>query len=340
MLNIILALAAAAAADNCTLRALSGSGSHVPRFVSFTAPLQGLPELYGIVPTGGEAPPSGFPVVVFMHGMTLGWEFYQPALARYASHGFVVLFPFVNGVSQDDAVFPIVTQTNGLGFIRTFEWLHANSSALGVPVDLTNAALVGHSMGGEDVFIAAAHLPNGTAKVLIGQHPGLCGPFGPPPYPYTYDRAEMVNATRKVQATYLTTSANDRAFRGPKLTPSVEKKCWAEGEGKGLFISFSAGVCSSYPSEEAATKVKVAAVGVGHMCACSAVASGSTDASALARETKGQWVSPEAKWVLGALKLHLQHGFDQSSPCYDLLWGNSSTSLSNSADAAEVGLRL
>eukprot|EP00966_Prymnesium_polylepis_P019105 440080-Prymnesium_polylepis.1 len=335
-----LALLTFSALSNCTLDALSGAGPHTPQFVQFDAPLQGLPELYGFVPSAGPAvPAAGFPVVVFMRGMTLGWEFYESNLARIASHGFVALFPFVKGVSQDDAVFPIVTQTNGLGFIRTFEWLHNSSSALGVPVDLSSAAMIGHSMGGEDVFKAAAKLPNGTAKVLIGQHPGLCGPFGPPPYPDTYSKAEMVNASLKVEASYLTTAANDRAFR-LGLTPGAEKACWAEGKGKGLFVSFAESVCSSFPAEGAAAKLKVAAVGSGHMCACCAVAKNRTVAESPSAPRDHGWKSPELKYVLAALKLHLQDGFSSASPCYELLWGNSSTSLSRSTDAAEVDFRL
>merc|ERR1711976_16819 len=59
---------------------------------------------------------------------------------------------------------------------------NSNASArLYNALDLKNLVLAGHSMGASSTIMAAKKLPAGTAKAAVAQHPGLCGPFGPPP---------------------------------------------------------------------------------------------------------------------------------------------------------------
>ena len=45
--------------------------------------------------------PQQFPLVVFMHGSTGQIEMYQENLHTWASHGFVVVFPYIKSPSGD-----------------------------------------------------------------------------------------------------------------------------------------------------------------------------------------------------------------------------------------------
>lgn len=280
---------------------------------------------------------TGWPSVVFMHGLTLGWEWYSRHVEHWASHGFVVAFPFVKSVDKDDGIIP-VTETDANSIYIALEMLKgiANGTIrpptdLKAPIDVHNVGLVGHSMGGEDTIRAAAGvrvpkgmsaLPSGTLKVAVAQHPSLC--TFPPPYPYTINKAE-INAASQKAPLLLFTAENDRAFL--PYTPSVEHKCWQAAQGQALFASFKKSVCETYPpcsSMIGATDctAKLDFVGSGHMCAC--------DAPGL-----DTWTSPELKWVTAALRLYL-HEHSASSGCGAMLWGDKHGSLSNDPNVASV----
>jgi hypothetical protein len=49
---------------------------------------------------------------------------------------------------------------------------------------------------------------------------------------------------------------------------------------------------------------------------------------------RGGW--PENPWLLTAIKLYTQQGGSSESKCYDLLWGNSLTSLRNDNSTANT----
>jgi len=257
-----------------------------------------------------------------MHGMTLGHEYYAEHLDHWASHGIVALFPYVESPEKDDAVFPIVTETDGSSIIATVGFANqtnANSdSPLHGLLDMGHLGIAGHSMGGEDTIKATAKLPKGTARVVISQHPALCGPFGPPPYPATYSKEELGNATLNVDMLMLTTSDNDRAFLPG--TPDHERGCWESGAQytgphKAIFAQFAKANCSQYPPcNTTSCSVKVDAVGSGHMCACAAPFS----------STPG-WQSPELPWVTAALKLWLHLDGDSSSGCYNMIWADDTS---------------
>jgi dienelactone hydrolase len=283
---------------------------------------------------------DAFPVVVFMHGMTLGWEWYARHISQWSSHGFVIVFPFVKDALKDDGIIP-VTETDATSIYVAVEYLkalthgtvHKPADFQGT-VDIGNIGIVGHSMGGENTIRAAAgvrvpagmpSLPAGAMKVAIAQHPSLC--TFPPPYPYTINKVEINNASLKAPL-LLFTAENDRAFLPG--TPGKEHTCWKAATGRSLFASFKASVCGGYPSCSSMTgaygcDAKVAVVGSGHMCAC--------DAPGL-----DTWTSPELKWVTSALRLYLHH--NASSVCGALLWGNGDQSLQrdpNVANVEEVG---
>merc|ERR1712039_75963 len=129
--------------------------------------------------------------------------------------------------------------------------------------------------GGENTIRAAAGLRipagmhplhSGSVKVIISQHPSLC--TGPPPYPYTINKAE-INAASQNSTLLLFTAENDRAFLPG--TPSTEYKCWQAATGHAAFVSVKKEVCNTYPpcsdmKDANGCSVKVDFVGDGHMC--------------------------------------------------------------------------
>merc|ERR1712187_693967 len=104
-------------------------------------------------------------------------------MGRYTSHGFVVIFPHVTSPSKD--VSPFTLDPKGDFTIKGFDYAtkaNSNSSSkLYQKLDIENIMLAGHSMGATSTIMAAKRLPAGKIKAAYAQHPGLCGPFGPPP---------------------------------------------------------------------------------------------------------------------------------------------------------------
>jgi len=288
----------------------------------------------GALPNGA----SGWPVVIFMHGMTLGWEWYSRHVEHWASHGFIVAFPFVKNPGADDGIIP-VTETDAASIYVAAALLRgiangtiAKPEGMTGGIDMNNVGIAGHSMGGEDAIRAGAGIrvpkgavpfSSGQVKVTIAQHPSLC--TFPPPYPYTIDKAE-INAASKNSPLVLFTAENDRAFL--PWTPSTEYKCWQAATGKALFVSVKKTVCEAYPpcgsmTNASGCSLKTAAVGTGHFCAL--------DAPGL-----DTWTSPELKWVTTALRLYLQHNDASASVCKSILWGNGQDSLRMDANMAKV----
>merc|ERR1712086_22101 len=117
------------------------------------------------------------PVVAFMHGITAEIGMYEPNLELYASHGFVVVFPYIKGPSGDKL--PITTNTDGTFLLHAVEYAtKANSNSsnpLYGKLDLKNIVLEGHSMGATCSIMAGTH-PNTDVKLVVTQHPGICGP--------------------------------------------------------------------------------------------------------------------------------------------------------------------
>lgn len=276
---------------------------------------------------------TGWPVVVFMHGMTLGQEWYVQQLQHFASHGFVVAFPFIKDQEHDDA-YPLIplTETDANGIYASFGLLQSLANGtLSLPTDLkgsldmSNVGLAGHSMGGEDTIRAMAKiripdhgipLQNGTVKVAIAQHPSLC--TFPPPYPATINKKE-IDAASQNGALLMFTAENDFAFLNK--TPKVEQECWQAATGPAIFASFTEAICDTFPpcdfmnaSDPNACK-KIHNFGTGHLCACSPPGLGDS------------WISPELQWVTTALRLYLQQDNATSTACSTYLWGDGKYSL-------------
>lgn len=249
---------------------------------------------------GAEA----FPLVIFMHGSASDQTDYQGNMIRIASHGFVVVLPLISDHDKQ----PLTTETDGklilasLEFATKFANVDPKSPVRG-KVDLASVALNGHSMGASDTIKAAALLSGASnVKLAIAQHPGLCGPFGPPPAPFTWSTAQLAEANKKPMV--ITTSENDNAF-GP-WTPKSEEGCFSKGaNGTSIFVKFTAASCIG-----------------GHTC-------------------PQKYTYPEGSWVTTILKLYLQQGGSKTSQCYNMVWGDDKTmSLKNDHNVSKAIFNL
>jgi dienelactone hydrolase len=268
--------------------------------------------------SGAGAP---YPVIVFSHGSTGEWLMYQHAFERYVSHGFVVLFPHIKSPEQD--INALTTDPMG-GF--TTKGVHfasaANtnaSSPLYGKLDTSNIVLAGHSMGASSTIMAAANLPAGTAKLAYAQHPGLCGPIGPPPciihgsaLCYTWLDVDFQAVSSKMPI-IMHTAANDKAFDIPLITktPKKELECFhtatdnSDSKDSTIFARFSEDVCQD--DGQGGRDGRTWSNG-GHDCPMLNN-------------------SPETAWVLTAAKLYAQLDGDVNSHCHAMLWGNGQDSL-------------
>jgi len=267
-----------------------------------------------------SADSAPYPVIVFSHGSTGEWLMYKDAFERYTSHGFVVIFPHIKGPEDDQKA--LTTDPMG-GFTTkgvTFA-SNANSdeaSPLHGMLDLSNIVLAGHSMGASSTIMAAAKLPEGTVKLAYAQHPGLCGPIGPPPCLVhggplcsTWLDVDFQAADSKMPV-IMTTASNDEAFDilGSK-TPQKEQACFqkstdgSDSKSSTLFAKFSADVCQD--DGQGGRDGRTWSNG-GHDCPMKSA-------------------SPETVWVLVAAKLYAQLDGDASSQCYAMLWGDEAGSL-------------
>merc|ERR1711998_400992 len=146
-----------------------------------------------------------FPLVPYMHGSTGQWEFYSENLMHVASHGFIIVFPFIKSPDGDKHWW--TTNTDGEYLLKSIEFAEAMSTDASSPlnglVDMSNIVTAGHSMGATCSIMAATRIANGelpgkSLKLAVAQHPGICGPIGPPPYPATWmksDLATLANAS-------------------------------------------------------------------------------------------------------------------------------------------------
>lgn len=259
---------------------------------------------YGALPSNGTGGP--YPLVVFMHGSTGQWEMYEENMLHYATHGFVVVFPFIKSPEGDKN--PLTTNTNGEYIIKGVNMAKAEHSDPKSPlyglVDVNNVAVAGHSMGATCSIMAGVRLPAGTAKVLITQHPGICGPFGPPPWPATWLKSDLGKANQKLPILF-TTATNDGAFWPAPHTAEHELGCFKGGfNGSAAFVQFSQAACTEDHKHSPFTDS-------GHNCPFKA--------------------DVETPWVTRMLKLYLQQGGSPQSKCYDAIWGTSIGSLRNSS---------
>jgi len=264
--------------------------------------------------TGG---PSSFPVMVFSHGSIGEYAMYVHAIARYVSHGFVVVFPHIKSPTKDTS--PLTLDPMG-GFtmkgVAYASMANANASnPLKGMLQLENLILAGHSMGASSTIMASKKLPAGTVKATIAQHPGICGPFGPPPClgPGALCNTWMPQDFKDVSRDHpmvLTTATNDGAFWPAPYTAEHEYGCYnqsLDSATKGtIFAQWSADVCQD--DGTGGRFGRKWSTG-GHDCPM-------------------RVHSVETPWVLAAAKLYGQLGGDSSSSCHAMLWGVGPDSLS------------
>merc|ERR1712083_1147524 len=69
-----------------------------------------------------------------------------------------------------------------------------------------NFVLAGHSMGATGVIMASQRLGPGVIKAMASQHPGICGPTGPPPRfgNSTWMKFDMAHAMEKFPTLHTT----------------------------------------------------------------------------------------------------------------------------------------
>merc|ERR1711974_439602 len=84
----------------------------------------------------------------------------------------------------------------------------------------------------------------------VTQHPGICGPIGPPPYPATWMKGDLREVSQRHPVLF-TTATNDGAFLPAPLTAKHELGCFngamsgASSDAKAVFAQFSAAACNN-----------------------------------------------------------------------------------------------
>mmetsp|Transcript_28009 Transcript_28009/g.55121 ORF Transcript_28009/g.55121 Transcript_28009/m.55121 type:complete len:342 (+) Transcript_28009:60-1085(+) len=277
--------------------------------------------LYGLFPSAYGT--RKFPALLFMHGSTGQWEMYQPNLELYASHGFVVIFPFIKSPEKDKN--PLTTNTDGTYLLEALDFATAANkdptSPLFGKVDLDNVVLAGHSMGATCSIAAGKRVTsrpgNGGVKLVITQHPGVCGPFGPPPLPATWMPSDLETVINAVPVLF-TTATNDGAFWPAPQTATHEWGCFNKTmammkstPNPSIFAQFSKAACLNdnkrLPFDDS-----------GHNCPFKN--------------------NVETPWVTTAIKLYAHLGGSTHTKCSQMLYGQGEASLSAdpAIDHAEI----
>jgi len=259
------------------------------------------------------ASPSPAPLFVFMHGSTGDIKMYELNLRNYASHGFVVVFPYVKNPKDDRS--PLTTNTNGEFILKGIAMANASttantSSPIYGKVDMGNVVVAGHSMGASCSIMAGLRsitderVPKDAVKLVVTQHPGICGPFGPPPWPSTWLESELGTVVSHYP-TLFTTATNDGAFWPAPHTAEHELGCFNGGVPENgthptTFVQFSATACNEDGAFPPWTDE-------GHDCPFK--------------------TGIETPWVLTAIKLYAQQGGSAQSQCAKMLYGTGDDSL-------------
>jgi len=264
---------------------------------------------------------SGFPLIVFMHGSTGQLGMYYKNLVNYASHGFVVAFPYVKDAQKDKN--PLTTNTNGEFILKAIDYVNISSTDTSAPlygkVDMTSIVIAGHSMGASCSIMASYRAPKdprvllSSVKLTVTQHPGICGPFGPPPWPSTWLKAQLKDVADDLPMLF-TTATNDGAFWPAPLTAKHELGCFngalpENGTHPATFVQFSAAACPKTgevpPFDDS-----------GHDCPFKS--------------------GVETPWVLTAMKLYAQQGGDMNSNCAKMMYGANKDSLGSDPNVQQV----
>lgn len=182
----------------------------------------------------------------------------------------------------------MTTNTDGRFLLKAIEMARAanedpTSPLFGI-VDMDNIVIAGHSMGATCSIMASKTLPKGV-KASIAQHPGICGPFGPPPSPDTWLKKDLNTLTANLPMLF-TTATNDGAFWPAPKTAQHEYGCFEAGvneNAQAAFVQFSTEACKEDDDRKPFPDG-------GHNCPLKKIDAG----------------RPEMWWVLKMLKLYGQ----------------------------------
>jgi len=329
LVALLLPCVAAASWPDCSPEAdghMPNNGTAGPfgEVAKYTTIFEGHPivVIHTVNPT-----PVPAPLFVFMHGSTGAIEMYEENLRNYASHGFVVAFPYIKDPSSDRN--PLTTNTNGEYILKAVDFVNQSSttnssSPIFGRVDMSSIVLAGHSMGATCSIISGtraptdARVPKDSVKLVVTQHPGICGPFGPPPWPSTWLESDLAN----VVGTYpllFTTATNDGAFWPAPQTAEHEKGCYngalpedGNFSNPATFVQFSATACDEDGMHPPWTDS-------GHDCPFK--------------------TGVENPWVQTAIKLYTHMEGNMDSQCAKMLYGKTDSSLENDSNVETVEFR-
>lgn len=272
------------------------------------------------VPTG-DTKGAPLPVLAFMHGITAEIAMYEPNLELYASHGFAVIFPYIQGPKIDKL--PITTNTNGEYLLHAVAYAEAanqdKDSPLFGKLDLSKIVVSGHSMGATCSIMAGKRLQalssNASIQLVVTQHPGICGPIGPPPWPSTWFESDLKQVLTQYPVLF-TTATNDGAFWPAPHTAEHELGCFhgatkelPAGHHPATFVQFSAAACNNDGAREPFDDS-------GHDCAFKN--------------------DVETPWVLTAAKLYAQQGGRKDSACHAMLYGSDQDSIAKDKHVEKI----
>lgn len=164
-----------------------------------------------------------------------------------------------------------------------------------------------------------SQLDDDRIKLTVTQHPGVCGPTGPPPLPATW-MPETLKELAEKHPVFFTTATNDGAFWPAPETAKHELGCWEKAmKGSDIAVSIFAQWSEAACVEDHARDPFPDG---GHNCPMKIPNGG----------------EPEMPWALVAMKLYAMHGGSQDSKCHELLWGNNADSLKNSTWADKIDM--
>jgi len=181
---------------------------------------------------------------------------------------------------------------------------------------MNNIISAGHSMGATCSIMAGSRIAKEgrTLKLVVAQHPGICGPFGPPPSPDTWMESDLKTVADKFPILF-TTATNDSAFWPQPYTAEHELGCFNGAKlnsSKSIFVQFNAASCSE-------DNDRSPYLDSGHNC-----------------PLKYFSTNPESPWVLTTMKLYTHMGGSMVSNCADLLWGKGAKSLSTDSNVEKL----
>eukprot|EP00746_Dinoflagellata_sp_MGD_P006733 gnl/MRDRNA2_/MRDRNA2_113250_c0_seq1.p1 gnl/MRDRNA2_/MRDRNA2_113250_c0~~gnl/MRDRNA2_/MRDRNA2_113250_c0_seq1.p1 ORF type:complete len:364 (+),score=67.68 gnl/MRDRNA2_/MRDRNA2_113250_c0_seq1:132-1223(+) len=272
---------------------------------------------------------GSLPLLVFMHGLTGTFEMYSKNLVDLIvdQQNFIVVFPYVKNPIADAAKFPPVTQTNGEEVIQVLKRMvqienKNESSVFFNKIDAQNVVIGGHSMGATDAITSSKRLSTGEVgevqvKLTFAMHPGVCGPFGPPPLPSTWMPSDVQTFNTKWPI-IVTTATNDAAFWPQPETAKHERGCFGQVMSS-AFASKTAGAIFVEWSKDACAKGdnSYGYDTEGHNCPL--------------KDSDAKYGRPEWKYIIVAMQLYTSN----KPGLHDLLWGNTTDSLRNDVDVAD-----